>query len=77
MMYIKAEQRAKSIGGFIGDEIMIAMGDMPWIYKKLHLVPGDWWQRPAIRRVITIQSGTAVHVPAGRAARRAAAAQLD
>ena len=46
-MYIKAERRAKSIGGFIRDEMMIAMGDMPWIYKKLHLVPGDWWQRPA------------------------------
>ena len=40
MMYTKAEQRAKSIGGFIGDEIMIAMGDMPWIYKKLHVVSG-------------------------------------
>ena len=43
---IKAERREKSIGGFIRDEMMIAMGDMPWIYKKLHLVPGDWWQRP-------------------------------
>ena len=40
MMYIKAEQRAKSIGGFIGDEIMIAMGDVSWIYKKVYLVPG-------------------------------------
>ena len=41
MMYIKAEQRAKSIGGFIGDEFMIAMGDVPWIYKKVYLVPGS------------------------------------
>ena len=40
-MYIKAEQRAKSIGGFIGDEFMIAMGDVPWIYKKVYLVPGS------------------------------------
>ena len=40
MMYIKAEQRAKSIGGFIRDEMMIAMGAVPWIYKKLYLVPG-------------------------------------
>ena len=36
MMYIKVEQRAKSIGGFIGDEIMIAMGDVSWIYKKVY-----------------------------------------
>ena len=40
MMYINAEQRAKSIGGFIGDEIMITMGDVSWIYKKVYLVPG-------------------------------------
>ena len=40
MMYIKAEQRAKSIGGFIGDEIMIAVGDVSWLYKKVYLVPG-------------------------------------
>ena len=41
MMYIKAEQRAKSIGGFIRDEMMIAMGDVPWIYKKVYLVSGS------------------------------------
>ena len=40
MMYINADQRAKSIGGFIGDEIMITMGDVSWIYKKVYLVPG-------------------------------------
>ena len=37
---IKAEQRAKSIGGFIGDEFMIAMGDVAKIYKKLRFLAG-------------------------------------
>ena len=40
MMYIKAVQRPQSIGVFIRDEMMIAMGDMPWIYKKVYLVSG-------------------------------------
>ena len=40
MMYRKAEQRTKSIGVFIRDEMMIAMGAVPWIYKKLYLVYG-------------------------------------
>ena len=35
-MYIKAVRRPEAIGGFVGDEIVIAMGDVPWIYKKLH-----------------------------------------
>ena len=42
MMYINAEQRAKSIGGFIGDEIVIAMCDMAQNHKK-SLVAG-WMQ---------------------------------
>ena len=41
MMYIKAEQRAKSIGGFIRDEIMIVMGDMAKIMFKVHLSRKD------------------------------------
>ena len=39
-MYTKDVQRAKSIGGFIRDEMMIAIGDVPWIYKKVHLLYG-------------------------------------
>ena len=39
-MYITVVQRAESIGVFIRDEMMIAMGDVPWIYKKVYLVPG-------------------------------------
>ena len=27
-------------GKVIGDEFTIALSDVPWIYKKLHLVPG-------------------------------------
>ena len=29
-VYIKAVRRAEAIGGFVGDEIVIAMGDVPW-----------------------------------------------
>ena len=38
MMYIKAERRAKSIGGFIRDEMMIAMGDTvsAWVPSFFH-----------------------------------------
>ena len=45
MMYFRMSRKAalleESIGGFIRDEIMIAMGDVPWIYKKVYLVPGS------------------------------------
>ena len=41
-MYRKAVQRAESIGGFIRDEIMIAMGDMAQKHQKT-LVAG-WMQ---------------------------------
>ena len=33
-MYINAVQREKSIGGFVRDEIMIAMGDMGQKHQK-------------------------------------------
>ena len=33
-MYINAVQRAVSIGGFVGDEIVIAMGDMAQKHQK-------------------------------------------
>ena len=33
-MYINVVQRAESIGGFVGDEIVIAMGDMAQNHKK-------------------------------------------
>ena len=36
-MYINAVQRAVSIGGFVGDEIVIAMGDMAQNHKKTAL----------------------------------------
>ena len=38
-MYIKAVQRAEAIGGFVGDEIVIAMGDMAQKHQKTTL-PG-------------------------------------
>ena len=38
-MYINAVQREKSIGGFVKDEIMIAMGDMGQKHQKSAL-PG-------------------------------------
>ena len=41
-MYINAVQRAVSIGGFVGDEIVIAMGDMAQKHQKT-LVAG--WNR--------------------------------
>ena len=55
-MYIKAVQRPQSIGVFIRDEMMITMGYVPWIYKKVYLVPGstltlnksDVWRKEAI-----------------------------
>ena len=33
-MYIKAVQRAESIGGFIRNEFMIVLGDMAQNHKK-------------------------------------------
>ena len=41
-MYINAVQREKSIGGFVRDEIMIAMGDTVWAKntKKVHFLAG-------------------------------------
>ena len=37
----KAVRRGKLIGVVRGDEFTIALSDVPWIYKKLHLVPGS------------------------------------
>ena len=39
-MYINAVRHAEAIGVFVGDEIVIAMGDVPWIYKKVYLLSG-------------------------------------
>ena len=36
-MYINAVRRAVSIGGFVGDEIVVAMGDMAQNHKKTTL----------------------------------------
>ena len=40
-MYIKAVPLAESIGGFIKDEFMIAMGDMAKIMVELHFLAGS------------------------------------
>ena len=50
-MYINAVQRAVSIGGFVGDEIMIAMGDMAQNLQKSAL-PG--WMQSFYTMVITM-----------------------
>ena len=39
-MCTKAVRRGKLIGVVRGDEFTIALSDVPWIYKKVHLVSG-------------------------------------
>ena len=46
-MCTKAVRRGKLIGVVRGDEFTIALSDVPWIYKKLHLVPG-----PTLKKVV-------------------------
>ena len=41
IMLLKALQRLVDNWGILQDEITIALGDVPWIYKKLHLVSGS------------------------------------
>ena len=40
VMCTKAVRRGKLIGAVGGDEFTIALSDVPWVYKKVHLVPG-------------------------------------
>ena len=53
-MYINAVQRAVSIGGFVGDEIVIAMCDMAQNHKKKS---GCW-----LDAVLIIISGSGTHL---------------
>ena len=60
MMYIKAERRAKSIGGFIRDEMMIAMGD---ISMGVILLPSWRWSAPMARLGPTHGANTGYQAP--------------
>ena len=51
-MCTKAVRRGKLIGVVCGDEFTIALSDVPWIHKKVHLVPG-----PTLKKVIVFFVG--------------------